>query len=163
MHLFGDAFFFCVINLMQLDILLSLLRTKGALAHLSRALDWQSKGDRFESDMLHCFYILFGMIIYNITFHIEKDILPDCLNFLKSTYIPLATQSGFMHSPRMHRVLPHVDEEEGNSYAIQFRVKNVDTLNYWIEQEGLRLSHELVRRFGSKVIGFTTVLEEVEL
>ena len=25
----------------------------GALAHLARALDWQSKGDRFESDMLH--------------------------------------------------------------------------------------------------------------
>lgn len=57
-HLFGDAFFFCVINLMQLDILLSLLRTKGALAHLARALDWQSKGDRFESDMLHIAYII---------------------------------------------------------------------------------------------------------
>ena len=25
----------------------------GALAHLARALDWQSKGDRFESDILH--------------------------------------------------------------------------------------------------------------
>ena len=28
----------------------------GALAHLARALDWQSKGDEFESRMLH--YIL---------------------------------------------------------------------------------------------------------
>lgn len=27
---------------------------KGALAHLARATDWQSVGDRFESDMLHC-------------------------------------------------------------------------------------------------------------
>lgn len=27
--------------------------SSGALAHLARALDWQSKGDRFESDMLH--------------------------------------------------------------------------------------------------------------
>ena len=26
---------------------------QGVLAHLARALDWQSKGDRFESDMLH--------------------------------------------------------------------------------------------------------------
>ena len=25
----------------------------GALAHLSRAFDWQSKGDEFESRMLH--------------------------------------------------------------------------------------------------------------
>ena len=27
----------------------------GALAHLARALDWQSKGDEFESRMLHHF------------------------------------------------------------------------------------------------------------
>ena len=26
---------------------------KGALAHPARALDWQSKGDEFESRMLH--------------------------------------------------------------------------------------------------------------
>ena len=28
---------------------------QGALAHLARALDWQSKGDEFESRMLHRF------------------------------------------------------------------------------------------------------------
>lgn len=27
--------------------------SKGALAHLARAFDWQSRGGRFESDMLH--------------------------------------------------------------------------------------------------------------
>ena len=38
--------------------MLHLLRTHlGALAHLARALDWQSKGDRFESDMLHSTYL----------------------------------------------------------------------------------------------------------
>ena len=28
-------------------------KSYGALAHLARASDWQSEGDRFESDMLH--------------------------------------------------------------------------------------------------------------
>lgn len=27
--------------------------SKGALAHLARAFDWQSRGDRFDSGMLH--------------------------------------------------------------------------------------------------------------
>ena len=27
--------------------------TDGALAHLARAFDWQSRGDQFESGMLH--------------------------------------------------------------------------------------------------------------
>ena len=30
-------------------------KTSGELAHLARALDWQSKGDRFESGILHKF------------------------------------------------------------------------------------------------------------
>ena len=33
-------------------------RRRGALAHLARALDWQSKGDEFESRMLHHRYKL---------------------------------------------------------------------------------------------------------
>ena len=32
---------------------------KGALAHLARALDWQSKGDEFESRMLHNQHIIY--------------------------------------------------------------------------------------------------------
>ncbi len=28
-------------------------KTNGALAHLARAFDWQSRGDQFESGMLH--------------------------------------------------------------------------------------------------------------
>ena len=42
----------------------------GALAHLARAFDWQSKGDEFESRMLHtkkqpcgCFFCEFIMSI----------------------------------------------------------------------------------------------------
>ena len=103
------------------------------------------------------------MIIYNITFHIENSVLTECVNFLKSTYIPLATQSGFMHSPGFHRILPHEDEVDGSSYAVQFKVKNIETLNYWIEREGVSLSQLLVKKFGPKVMGFTTVLEEIAL
>ena len=40
---------------------------KGALAHLARALDWQSKGDEFESRMLH-----FGNLIIGETKSIDK-------------------------------------------------------------------------------------------
>ena len=35
------------------SVYLHLQSSTGALAHLARALDWQSKGDEFESRMLH--------------------------------------------------------------------------------------------------------------
>lgn len=39
-----------------LTIFLILLRRVGALAQLARAFDWQSRGHRFDSDMLHSNY-----------------------------------------------------------------------------------------------------------
>ena len=35
------------------DVSLQCIHANGALAHLARAFDWQSKGDEFESRMLH--------------------------------------------------------------------------------------------------------------
>ena len=37
----------------KISVYSRILCRNGALAHLARALDWQSKGDEFESRMLH--------------------------------------------------------------------------------------------------------------
>lgn len=103
------------------------------------------------------------MLLYNITFHVEEEAEADFLRFLKEVYVPQATQRGFVHSPLLHRVLPHAEAESGRSYAVQFRTKNADTLRFWMEQEGRALSRRVVERYGSKVAGFTTVLEEIDL
>lgn len=102
------------------------------------------------------------MIVYNTTFHIEKEILAECLDYLKADYIPRASVGGFLHRPCLRRVMQTADNE-GESYSVQFHVKNVDTLNYWLQGEGGAMHKELVARFGSKVVGFTTLLEEIDL
>ncbi|MFT3993874.1 MAG: DUF4286 family protein [Dysgonomonas sp.] len=102
------------------------------------------------------------MIIFNTTFHLEDDILDDCLLFLKNIYIPQAINSGFLHSPRL--ALIHAQHEEsGTSYSLQFGVKNTDTLNHWLSTEGQALQKELTARFGNKALGFITLLEEIDL
>lgn len=104
------------------------------------------------------------MILYNITLNIDNDITDDCLDYLKGTFIRQATASRVMQSPKIHRVLPNeTSDSQSGSYAIQFNVKNIDTLNYWIEHEGQHISKQLISRFGNKIAGFTTVLEEIEL
>ena len=101
------------------------------------------------------------MIIYNTTFHIENEVHKECLKYLKKEYIPKAVSSGFMLNPCLRRVLQN-EGNEGESYAIQFHVKNRDTLNFWLKQEGIALQQALVARFGSKIAGFTTLLEEIK-
>ena len=45
------------------------------------------------------------MIVYNTTFHIEKDILDESLDYLKKQYIPKAVESGFLQRPCLRRVM----------------------------------------------------------
>ena len=83
------------------------------------------------------------MIVYNTTFHIEKDILDESLVYLKK------------------RVL-QAEEGEDISLSVQFHVKNIDTLNFWLQNEGNNLHRALVARFGHKIAGFSTLLEEID-
>ncbi|MDU1889789.1 MAG: DUF4286 family protein [Dysgonomonas sp.] len=102
------------------------------------------------------------MIIYNTTFHVEDDICEAYIAFMKGVYIQQAANSGFLFEPRFARI--HAQHEEsGTSYSLQFKVKNVDTLNHWFSTEGATLQKELTSRFGNKALGFVTLLEEIAL
>lgn len=102
------------------------------------------------------------MIIYNTTFNIENDVLAECVDYLKRDYIPRAVASGFLMTPYLRRILQN-EVEKASSYSIQFHVKNCETLDYWMQSEGRALQQELVRLFGYKVVGFSTLLEDVVL
>lgn len=102
------------------------------------------------------------MIVYNTTFNIENDIQEECLEHLKKIYIPKAIASGFLYNPYLRRILQN-EETEGQNFSVQFHVKNVDTLNYWLQNEGAAIQQELISRFKTKVVGFTTLLEEIDL
>jgi hypothetical protein len=101
------------------------------------------------------------MIIYHTTFHVDEDVVAESIAFLKQIYIPKATQSGLLHSPALHRVLQ--EDEEGASISVQFRVEDQKTLHRWMQHEGVGIQRELVARFGNKVAGFSTLLDEIKL
>ncbi len=102
------------------------------------------------------------MIIYNTTFHIHQDILDECLAYLKSDYIPKAARSGILRTPRLRRVLQSANEE-GESYSVQFHADDIDSLNRWIREEGAALQQALINRYREKIVGFSTLLEEITL
>jgi len=101
------------------------------------------------------------MIVYNTTFHVEDDILTESIEFLKSEYIPCAIRNGLLVNPLLQRVMQNV--EAGTSLCVQFRVKDEKTLHDWIREEGAELQRKLVVRFGNKMAGFSTLLEEIDL
>lgn len=102
------------------------------------------------------------MIVFNTTFHLEDDIHENGIRFLKEIYIPTAADSGFLFEPRLARIYAQ-HEEEGVSYSLQFRVKNTETLNHWLSSDGQKLQSEIGKCFGNKMLGFITLMEEVNL
>ena len=102
------------------------------------------------------------MIVYNTTFHIHKEILSECLAFLKSRYIPQAAASGLLHHPYLRRIL-NSENEEGESYSVQFHTQDTASLNQWLQQDGRALQQELIDRYQEKIVGFSTLLEEIAL
>jgi len=101
------------------------------------------------------------MIVYNTTFHIEDEILAESIEYLKSEYIPHAIKSGLLMQPVLRRVLQ--DVEDGTSLCVQFHVQNQETLHDWIRQDGIALQRKLTARFGNKMAGFSTLLDEIDL
>ena len=122
---------------------------------------------RQESEKVSAFFVSHNqggttMIVYNTTFHIHKEILAECLAFLKSHYIPQAAASGLLRDPYLRRIL-NSENEEGESYSVQFHTQDTASLNQWLQQDGRALQQELIDRYQEKIVGFSTLLEEIAL
>lgn len=101
-------------------------------------------------------------MIFNTTLHVEDAVHDEFIIFLKTFYVPQALQNPLLS----HASLAKIDrqhEESGVSYALQFKTKDIDTLTKWVEETGENLSLEMNKKFGSKVGGFVTLMEEIPL
>lgn len=102
------------------------------------------------------------MIIYNTTYHAHESVVDDFLQWLRAEYIPAAIADGRLQEPRLSFVL-NAEESDGKNYSLQFRAKSLDELHAWYEATGDDLVVKFGQRFGHKVAGFSTLLEEVDL
>lgn len=102
------------------------------------------------------------MIIFNTTLHIDDSIHDECIEYLRNIYIPKALSSNLIISPSLSRIEKQY-EDSGVSYALQFKADDKEILNKWAEITGEILQQELVDKYGQKVTGFVTLLEEIPL
>lgn len=103
------------------------------------------------------------MIIYNTTFHADKSIDKEFIEWIRREYIPKALAGGILAEPRLTRVFGHESDNGGQSYSLQFRAESLDGLSRWYESIGNSLVDSVAGKFGNAVAGFSTLLEEMEL
>ncbi len=101
------------------------------------------------------------MIVFNTTFHVEKEIQEDFVEYMLQHYIPMCTRSGLLTSPRLARVYGK-EEDEGHSYAMEFTVADIVALERWNANESQAIHAPLLEKFKEKLIGFSTIMQTVE-
>ncbi|EPR74036.1 hypothetical protein ADIWIN_0996 [Winogradskyella psychrotolerans RS-3] len=99
------------------------------------------------------------MIIYNVTLNIDKSISKEWLEWIKE-HIPQVLATGKFKEAKLTKVL--VDDDQSDTYSVQYRAHSRDTLNSYYAEHAERLKQDGLQRFGDKVLAFRTELEVVD-
>lgn len=102
------------------------------------------------------------MVVHNTTYHVANEMNSLFILFLKEHYIPRATQSGLFSDARLLLIRAQ-DTNEGTNYSLQFKAKDLEAIDTWFHQVGDNLNRTLTLRFGNDVLGFVTLLDEINL
>lgn len=101
------------------------------------------------------------MILYNVTYNIEREIEEDWIGWMKIVHIPKIMATGFFSSVRLYRLLNV--EDEGTTFSLQFMTDSLEKVQDFLEYAAQSLAHEHNTRYKNKHIAFRTVLKEIEL
>jgi len=92
---------------------------------------------------------------------VDCSVSGDFIDWMRNYYVPRAVESGMVEKPRLMRLMGH--KEGGACYALQLQAATLSDLQRWNQAVGKVLHEKLSKRFGDKVAGFTTFMENIDL
>jgi hypothetical protein len=102
------------------------------------------------------------MILYNITYNIDKEIDNEWVNWLRDYYLPEVMGGGQFVQYKVYRLLKTEDDGSIN-YALQFFCESIESLNDFLENRAPALSQQLMEKFRHRHVAFMTVLQDTGL
>ena len=99
------------------------------------------------------------MIVYNVTVSIESSIAEDWLKWMKDVHIPDVMETGKFTGQNLFKLIS--EEEEQNTYSIQYSCDNIDDYNDYAENYAPKLQAEHNERYKDKYVAFRSILERI--
>jgi len=99
------------------------------------------------------------MIIYNVTVIISKQAEEEWLHWMKTVHIPDVMNTGLFIENQISRILD--GNEEGTSYAIQYKLKDMATFQEYQEKFAAALQKDHTERYKDRYAAFRTLMEIV--
>ncbi|OHX67331.1 DUF4286 family protein [Flammeovirga pacifica] len=100
------------------------------------------------------------MIIYNISFHVDDEVLQPWKEWMKSFFITEVMKTQCFTGYKFMKLLSEKAEQAGSNYALMCDVENLLKVDQFMRQFEGDLHTKLKAEFGEKVSQFRTVLRE---
>ena len=98
-------------------------------------------------------------LLYNITMNVENNIEDQWLEWMKTEHLSRVMETGHFVDYKFFRIFS--SEPEGVSYSIQFFANTMKDVQLFEGTKAPSIDADLSAKFGSKVVFFKTLLEEV--
>jgi len=100
------------------------------------------------------------MIIYNVTVKVELSIAKEWVKWMLDEHMDELVATGMFVAHRLHRLLEQ-DESDGVTYVAQYLCDSMAKYEEYIEKYAPALREKSNKRFGTKAIGFRTLMEVI--
>ncbi len=101
------------------------------------------------------------MIVYNVTIKINPDVEKEWLEWMKANHIPEVLETGCFVDAKIQKLLGY-DDEEGRTYAIQYRARTMQDIDRYQEKYAAPLQKDHTERYKDQFVAFRTLLEEIQ-
>lgn len=102
-----------------------------------------------------------GSIVYNVTVKVDRDIVRKWIKWMREEHIPDVLATGCFLDATIFR-LRYPREDEGVTYAIQYRCADMQSLERYHSEYAAALQQEHADLFADKFAAFRTILEQVD-
>lgn len=100
-------------------------------------------------------------LLHNTTFMMEEQTVEEFVSFMRQIYFPELERSQVASDIRLHRIHTMEAAGEAVSLALHFRVESQESLMSLLSEVAVDANAALVQQFGQRVVGFSTVMEEI--
>lgn len=98
------------------------------------------------------------MFYYNITFHIEKNVVEQWVQWRDKHIHQMLSQMNFQEA-KLIKI--ETSEKDSETYCIQYQTDSRSVIANFEENHAGAFRHSLYLNFGEKVLPFSTILEVI--
>jgi len=100
------------------------------------------------------------MLLYNVTFGIDKQIEKEWISWMKDTYVPAIMETSLFTKHTFYKVLTH-DDETSVSYSLQCFADSIESVVKFLNDFSPALVEAHRLKFKDQHAAFNTLLEEI--